>query len=522
MKLETLVLPLDRSRAALAALPVATALRQLFEATLQVLYVSGGEPPPRDLLGELGLTPRELRGGVLSSVQGDAAEAIVRVARSHPHPAIVMCHCTGEAGDRGALGSVARGVLSAANCPVLLVHPERGVEPWRPTKILLPHDGSSALAAAAKPAAALAFRARAELLVLHVDLPGSRGRASGRLAAPQYVDEPQHEWPTWTREFTERLFAGQAPGEIALRPFAGFGQPEDEVRRYAACLQPDLVVLGWEGRLDAGYGRVLRTVLRDVTSPVLVVPLTAGRIERRAFDAVLFDLDGVITQTAAVHAAAWKRLFDGYLESRSRREGTPFQSFDIDEDYRTYIDGKPRYDGVASFLSSRGIRVPQGTPEDSPEAETVCGLGNRKNRYFQEHLRRHGVAIYETTVEFVRQVRAHGLRTALVSSSKNAAEVLEAAEITTLFDTRVDGVEIARLGLRGKPAPDMFLEAARRLETSPQRAVVVEDAASGIEAGRAGGFGLVVGVDRNGHAEALRRSGAHVIVTDLHQLLLVD
>jgi alpha,alpha-trehalase len=336
------------------------------------------------------------------------------------------------------------------------------------------------------------------------------------------VDEPQHEWPTWSREFAERLYAlGHPPGAISLRPLAGFGEPREEVRRYAACLQPDLLVLGWDGRPTGVGGEVLRTALRDVASPVLVVPLALGRIDRRAFDAVLFDLDGVITKTAAVHASAWKRLFDEYLSHRSAREGgTSFEPFDIDRDYRTYVDGKPRYDGVQSFLASRSVVLPHGSPDDRPDAETVCGLGNRKNRYFQEHLRRHGVEIYAATVDFVRQARARGLRTALVSSSKNAGEVLEAAEISSLFDTRVDGVEVARLGLSGKPAPDMFLEAARRLGVSPLRAVVVEDAVSGVEAGRAGGFGLVVGVDRNGHAEALRRGGADIVVAELHQLAL--
>jgi alpha,alpha-trehalase len=340
---------------------------------------------------------------------------------------------------------------------------------------------------------------------------------------PQYVDEPQHEWPTWSREFAERLCAlGHAPGAINLRPLAGFGEPAEEVRRYAACLQPDLLVLGWDGPAGAAGG-VLRTVLLHVAAPMLVVPLHVGRIDRQAFDAVLFDLDGVITRTAGVHAAAWKRLFDEYLAQRSGREGdTPFQPFDIDRDYRTYVDGKPRYDGVESFLASRGIALPRGTPDDPPEAETICGLGNRKNRYFQEHLRRHGVEIYAATVDFVRQARQRGLRTALVSSSKNAGEVLEAAGIASLFDARVDGIEVARLGLPGKPAPDMFLEAARRLDVPPVRAVVVEDAVSGVEAGRAGGFGLVVGVDRNGHAETLRRGGAHVVVAELHQLALCE
>lgn len=235
---------------------------------------------------------------------------------------------------------------------------------------------------------------------------------------------------------------------------------------------------------------------------------------------MLLDLDGVITRTAAVHAAAWKRLFDEYLAGRA--VGHPSGSFDVDADYRAYIDGKPRYDGVQSFLASRGIRLPYGTATDSPEAETVCGLGNRKNRYFREHLQQRGVGVYETTVAFARAARTRGLRTAVVSSSQNAADVLDAAGVADLFEARVDGIELARLGLRGKPAPDMFLEAASRLGARPDRCIVVEDAESGVEAGRAGGFGLVIGVDRNGHAEALKRTGAHVVVQDLAEVALVE
>ncbi len=243
------------------------------------------------------------------------------------------------------------------------------------------------------------------------------------------------------------------------------------------------------------------------------------RIDRRAFDAVLLDLDGVITRTAAVHAAAWKRLFDQVLAERAG--GGPFEPFDIDRDYRVYVDGKPRYDGVRSFLASRDIRLPEGAPDDPPEAPTVCGLGNRKNRFFREHLARRGVEVYGSTVDFTQAARAQGLRTAVVSSSRNAAEVLEAAQVADLFETRVDGIEIARMRLRGKPAPDMFLEAARRLGARPERCIVVEDAASGVEAGRAGGFGLVIGLDRDGHAEALRRSGASLVVPDLREVALV-
>lgn len=248
----------------------------------------------------------------------------------------------------------------------------------------------------------------------------------------------------------------------------------------------------------------------------------SARHRRRAinpsdFDALLLDVDGVVTRTAVVHAAAWKRLFDEYLEARAAREGTRFEPFDIPRDYRAYLDGKPRYDGVKSFLDSRGISLTYGTPEDSSDEETICGLGNRKNEYFRRLLR-DGVNVFPSTIDLVREAKARGLAVAVVSSSKNCAAVLEAAGLPDLFDARVDGVEIVRLGLRGKPAPDMFLEAARRLGVEPARAVVFEDAVSGVQAGRDGGFGLVVGVDRAGHAAALKEHGADVVVADLGEI----
>ena len=238
----------------------------------------------------------------------------------------------------------------------------------------------------------------------------------------------------------------------------------------------------------------------------------------RDYDAVLFDLDGVLTRTASVHAAAWKKLFDGFLEQRATRSDEPFVPFDIDADYPRYVDGKSRYDGVASFLKSRRIELPLGTPQDGPNVQSVYALGNLKDRYFLEHLEQHGVDAYETSVALVRKLRALGIKTAVVSSSNNCAEVLEAAGITQLFDARVDGTDITRLELTGKPAPDAFLEAARRVGVEPLRAVIVEDAIAGVEAGRAGRFGCVIGVARSGHAMTLRDAGADVVVTDLVQV----
>ena len=238
----------------------------------------------------------------------------------------------------------------------------------------------------------------------------------------------------------------------------------------------------------------------------------------RDYDAVLFDLDGVLTRTASVHASAWKKLFDSFLEQRATQAGEPFVPFDIDADYPRYVDGKPRYDGVAAFLESRGIELPMGAPEDGPDVQSVCALGNLKDRYFLQHLEQHGVDPYEASISLVRKLRAQEIKTAVVSSSNNCAAVLEAAGIAQLFDARVDGTDITRLELKGKPAPDAFLEAARRVGAEPSRAVVVEDAIVGVEAGRAGRFGCVIGVDRSGHAKALRDAGADVVVTDLAQV----
>jgi beta-phosphoglucomutase family hydrolase len=243
------------------------------------------------------------------------------------------------------------------------------------------------------------------------------------------------------------------------------------------------------------------------------------RVIRDRFDAVLFDLDGVLTATARLHSACWKRMFDEYLSKRAEQAGEPLQPFEIATDYKRYVDGKLRYDGVQSFLESRGIDLPLGDPDDPPDRETVCGLGNRKNELIGELLDTEGVDVYEQSITWVRQLRREGFALAVVSASKNCERVLRAAAIDDLFDFRVDGVVAAELGLAGKPAPDTFLEGARRLDVDPERAVVVEDAVSGVQAGRAGGFGLVIGVDRTGDPEALRAGGADFVVGDLGELL---
>jgi trehalose 6-phosphate phosphatase len=235
-------------------------------------------------------------------------------------------------------------------------------------------------------------------------------------------------------------------------------------------------------------------------------------------DAVLFDLDGVVTQTVKLHAAAWQELFDGYLRQRAALEHKTFQPFDRETDYRRYVDGKPRYAGAESFLKSRGLELPYGDPSDSPQRETVCGLGNKKDDIFRELLRTEGVEVFDSTVALIRNLKARGIKMAIVSSSKNCAAVLEAAGLAELFAARVDGVDVARLKLRGKPDPDIYLKAAERLGVAPARAVVVEDAIAGVQAGRNGNFGLVIGVARQGNHAVLQENGADAVVSDLREV----
>lgn len=235
--------------------------------------------------------------------------------------------------------------------------------------------------------------------------------------------------------------------------------------------------------------------------------------------ACLFDLDGVLTRTAAVHNAAWTEAFDAYLKGRAGRTGDDFRPFDPDDDYNTYVDGKPRADGVRDFLASRGIVLDEGAPDDPPDAETVRGVGNRKNQILLRRIHDDGVQLYDGSVRYVHAVRDAGLATAVVSSSANTHDVLRVTGITDLFADVVDGNVITERGLRGKPAPDGFLEGARRLGVEPGAAAVFEDALSGVEAGRAGGFAVVIGVDRVGQARELEQHGADRVVSDLEELL---
>jgi len=232
------------------------------------------------------------------------------------------------------------------------------------------------------------------------------------------------------------------------------------------------------------------------------------------FKAVIFDLDGVVTKTALVHAAAWKAMFDEYLHLREKRDGEPFKEFTHEKDYLPYVDGKPRYEGVKSFLESRNVHIPFGDPEDPVDKETVCSLGNRKNVKFREVLQNQGVEIYDSTVALIKDLKNQGVRVGVASSSKNCQYVLQSAGLEELFETRVDGVVSAELGLKGKPQPDIFVRAAANVGAKPAESVVVEDAVSGVQAGRNGDFGLVIGIAREQNENELKENGADLVIKD--------
>lgn len=239
---------------------------------------------------------------------------------------------------------------------------------------------------------------------------------------------------------------------------------------------------------------------------------------QRCFDAVIFDLDGVVTRTAGLHAAAWKALFDDFLCARVAAGQPAFRPFDPEADYLAYVDGRPRHEGVRGFLAARGVQLGEGLPTDGPEAMTVHGLAAHKDALFTERMRREGVGVFASTISLIRVLRQRGVKTAVVTSSRNGREVLRVADLEGFFDVRVDGLDAAVLGLKGKPHPDPFLRAVQLLAVAPERAVIIEDATSGVEAGRRGGFGLVVGVDRGGNGDALLAHGADLVVRDLDEL----
>jgi beta-phosphoglucomutase family hydrolase len=255
----------------------------------------------------------------------------------------------------------------------------------------------------------------------------------------------------------------------------------------------------------------------DATNPASIDP--------SAYAAWLFDMDGVLTQTALVHAAAWKQAFDQFLAEESKRTGTTYAPFDAEADYEKYVDGEPRADGVRKFLAARGITLPEGSDNDPPDARTVEGVGNRKNELVLKVIHDQGVKVYDGAVTLVKYLRAHGVKVGVVSASENTVAALTAAGIVDLFDARVDGHTVKDMNLAGKPAPDSYLEGAKLLHAPPGESVVVEDALAGVEAGQAGHFGLVVGVDNHDegasheYADQLRAHGATVVVHSLAELV---
>jgi beta-phosphoglucomutase family hydrolase len=238
------------------------------------------------------------------------------------------------------------------------------------------------------------------------------------------------------------------------------------------------------------------------------------------FSGVIFDLDGVITDTASVHSFAWKKMFDSYLRVHAKQNNNPFYEFTHGSDYLNFVDGKPRYEGVSAFLKSRGIILPYGDPDDPPQIGTVCGLGNIKNKLFLENIKKGNIKVFDTTVNFITQLKANGIRIGVASSSKNCEAVLESTNLLQYFDTRVDGIVSEELGLKGKPDPDIFSTACDNMGVAYNRAVIVEDAVSGVQAGRNGNFGLVLGLAREGNAEDLKTNGADIVLEDMGEITI--
>jgi beta-phosphoglucomutase family hydrolase len=240
------------------------------------------------------------------------------------------------------------------------------------------------------------------------------------------------------------------------------------------------------------------------------------------FEAVIFDMDGVITKTAVAHSLAWKKMFDEYLHFREKQYNEPFTEFTHANDYLPYVDGRPRYKGVETFLLSRGIHIPFGTPDDEPQKETICGLGNRKNEFFNRVLDEEGVEVYESTIKLINDLLANSIKVGVATSSKNCIRILEKAGIMHLFATRVDGIVSAEMGLKGKPEPDIFTTACDKLGARYSKSIVVEDAVSGVQAGKKGNFGLTLGVARENNIHELKENGADWVVEDLGQITLID
>lgn len=395
---------------------------------------------------------------------------------------------------------------ASADAPVLVLPsalPGGAGPVTRVRRVLVPVDRSAGERRTLRPLLERLQAMGSAVEQLHVLSSGTR---------PAMWEGPGHHAEAWHAEVRRRHQVGAAGFEVKS------GEPAAEITARAGTA--DLVVLCWRSDPAADRARTLRAVLQQVGQPVLLLPLPKARLrlppEARA---CLFDLDGVLTSTASVHAQAWKATFDELLAARARRQGIPFVPFDEVHDYLDHVDGKPREEGARDFLASRGIHLPDGSPDDPPGRETVWGIAGAKNERLLALLERDGVRPFPGSVRFVEAAKAAGIRTAVVSSSANARRVLAACGLDHLVDAVLDGDDIRSRHLDGKPAPDTFLAAAHDLGVAPAEAVVFEDAQAGVEAGRRGGFLLVVGVDRGGQRRALQAHGADVVVGDLAELL---
>ncbi len=533
-----MLVALDGSSAAATALPAARALGRQLGAKVETLYVSRRSVSEAALRRRLGLRAGGRGALSISACIGEPAECILRQTEE-PGVELVVLTTHGRSVRPGrALGSVTAAVIAASTRPLLLVRPEAAARRAAPIRrLLFPLDGTPATAAALKDVMALAGRLRASIDVLYVIAGRSGGpQERGSMGTPRYVDQPHHEWAQWADEVMERLCraCAESPAEVPIAVHVRQGEIGAEIVRFATQLRHDTIVLVRRSRLEPGRAHAIKAVLHHTPCPVLLVGSPPHQpaqnrvadgeaaISPQEFDAVIVDMDGVVTRTATIHAEAWKQLFDWYLKKRERRGEAPYEPFDAEADYRRYVDGKPRYDGVASFLAARGISIPYGDPADSPKRETICSLGNRKDEHFLRLVEKRGVSVYESTVQLLRQLKRLGVRVGVFSSSRHAEALLAAAGVADLFGARVDGVIAEELGLPGKPDPAMLLETARRLNVSPERVVVIEDAIAGVQAGLAGRFGLVIGVNRHGEPGELTRNGASIEVQDLRQVTITD
>lgn len=522
---------LDGSEEARRAIPLARTVATQIRARLEALHVTAREEENNSVRAALGLDGAGLRDIPLRVRTGaKVADAIIEEIDRPEVELLVMT--TVAAGNKARdLGTVARQVAIQASRPVIGVRPELAPAEGAaaPVKrLVLPVDGSRGTAAALRVVKHLTSQLEASVDVLLVVTPGAAPaeQETGSIAGLKYVDQPQHEWKTWADEFKQRLIvqsAGYAPAAdigIHLRE----GDPAEEIVKFAELGRYDAIALVRRSKLQPGHGRTLQAVIRYSPCPFILAGgsplarLTAdGHVSLlpQQIDAAIFDMDGVVTRTASVHAAAWKQMFDRYLKQRVPDGQRAFAPFDIDTDYRLYVDGKPRNDGVVAFLTSRAISLPYGDSNDPPEWETICGLANRKDAYFIEILRTQGAHVFESTIKLIRQLRLHRIKTGIFSASRHANEVLRAANVLDLFDAKVDGVDADRLKLPGKPDPATLVELTKRLWVSPDRTIVFEDSLAGVKAAQTGNFGLIIGVNRGNAPDLLVDEGATFEVKDL-------